>query len=183
MLEIRFHGRGGQGIVVGSGILGMAYFYEGYCVQFYPEFGVERRGAPVQVFLRVSDQKIKAHYNIYEPDHIVLFSNSLIDSVDVLNGLKAGGRILINSPKGPEEFDFDKKYKIATVDADLISLKNCLGNASSPIINAAVAGAFAKISGNVSIGAVLKAIEDSVPVKVEENKKSAMTAYDSVRMM
>ena len=72
MLEVRFHGRGGQGIVVGSSILGMTYFYECNQVQFFPEFGVERRGAPVQAFLRVSDSKIRTHYSILEPDHLNL---------------------------------------------------------------------------------------------------------------
>lgn len=182
MLEIRFHGRGGQGIVVGSGILGMAFFYEGNSVQYFPEFGVERRGAPVQAFLRVSDTKIKAHYNIYEPDHVILFDSALMNTVNVIDGLKTGGWILINSRKKPGEFSFDKKYRIATIDADGISLANRLGNTSSPIINAAVAGAFARVIGNISMDSLVKAVMESAPVKKEENVMSAKTAYEKVIM-
>jgi len=180
MLEVRFHGRGGQGIVVGSGILGNAYFFEGNQVQFFPEFGVERRGAPVQAFLRVSDSKIRTHYNISEPDHIILFDTGLITSVDVIKGLKEGGWILINSKKPPSEFEFDKKFKVATIDADGISLQNKLGSASSPITNAAIVGAFAKIIGNLKIESVLRAVRESVPAKIEENVVSAKTAYEKV---
>ena len=181
-MEIRFHGRGGQGIVVGSSILGMAFFYEGRSVQYFPEFGVERRGAPVQAFLRVADTKIKAHYNIYEPDHVILFDSALLNTVNVIEGLKTNGWLLINSRKAPDEFAFNKKYRVATIDADGISLKNNLGSAASPIINASVAGAFARIIGNVSIDSVVKAIMESVPVKVEENILAAKTAYEEVIM-
>lgn len=182
MLEIRFHGRGGQGIVVGSSILGMAFFHEGNQVQFFPEFGVERRGAPVHAFLRVSDSKIRAHYNIYEPDHVILFDSALLNTVNVIEGLKDGGWILINSRKGPGEFKFDKKYRIATIDADGISLQNKLGSAASPIINAAIAGAFARIMGNLRINSVTKAVMESVPAKIEENVRSAKTAFEKVLM-
>lgn len=182
MLEIRFHGRGGQGIVVGSSILGMAFFYAGNYVQFFPEFGVERRGAPVQAFLRVSGTKIKAHYNIYEPDHIILFDNALLNTVNVIEGLKDGGWILINSRRTPDEFKFDKKYRIATIDADGISLENGLGSAASPIINAAIVGAFARVIGNLAIDSVSKAVMESVPAKIEENVMSAKTAYEKVMM-
>jgi len=78
--------------------------YEGNHVQFFPEFGVERRGAPVQAFLRVSGSKIRSHYNIYEPDHVILFDNALLNTVNVIEGLKDGGWILINSRKAPDEF-------------------------------------------------------------------------------
>lgn len=181
MLEVRFHGRGGQGIVVGSGILGMAYFYEDNQVQYFPEFGVERRGAPVQAFLRVADSKIKTHYSIDQPDHVILFDTSLLQTVDVIKGLKSGGTILINSKKLPDEFNFDKKFRIATIDADGISLQNKLGNATSPIINAAIAGAFAKVIGNLKIDSVIKAVAESVPAKIQENIMSAKTAFEKVR--
>ena len=180
MLEVRFHGRGGQGIVVGSGILGMAYFYENNHIQFFPEFGVERRGAPVQAFLRVSDSKIRTHYSISEPDHLILFDCGLLDTINITKGLKRGGLILINSRKTPDCFKFDEEYKIATVDADKISLDNNLGNAASPIINAAIIGAFAKAIGNLKIDSVIKAITESVPTKINENILSAKTAFDKV---
>ena len=179
-MEIRFHGRGGQGIVVGSSILGMAFFYAGKEVQFFPEFGVERRGAPVQAFLRVSGNRIKAHYNIYEPDHIILFDSKLIDTIEIIAGLKPGGWVLINSRKAPPEYSFDTECRIATVDADGISLKNNLGNKASPIINAAIAGAFAKIVGSLSLEWIERSIQESVPAKVAENISSAREAYQKV---
>jgi len=182
MLEIRFHGRGGQGIVVGSSILGMAYFYSGNQVQFFPEFGVERRGAPLQAFLRVSGTKIREHYNIYEPDHIILFDSALLKSVNVAEGLKDGGWILINSRKAHGEFKFDNKYRIAIIDADGISLENKLGSEASPIINAAVAGAFARVVGNLPFDSVARAITECVPAKIEENIMSAKTAFEKVMM-
>ncbi len=180
MLEIRFHGRGGQGIVVGSGILGMAYFIRGDQVQYFPEFGVERRGAPVQAFLRISGTKVKAHYNIYEPDHVILFDKSIMHTVNVLEGLKPGGWVLINSRRRPDEFGIDSRYKVATIDADAISLENHLGNAASPIINAAVAGAFARIIGDLPIDMVVRSVRGSVPAKIEQNINSARTAYERV---
>lgn len=180
MTEVRFHGRGGQGIVVGCSIVGMVYFYEDYAVQFFPEFGVERRGSPVQAFLRVSDTKIREHFSIKEPDCVVLFDRSIMDSVNVTSGLKEGGMILINSKKSPDEFGFGKKFKVATIDADAISQKYKLGNAASPIINAAMAGAYAKMVGNLNIKSLTKAISESVPVKIEENIMSAATAYEKV---
>ncbi len=180
MVEIRLHGRGGQGIVIGSSILGMAFFLEGRSVQFFPEFGVERRGAPVQAFLRVGDTKIKAHYSIYEPDHVILFDYALFNRVKVTDGLKTNGWLLINSRKTPDEFAFGEKYRIATVDADGIALKNNLGSSASPIINSAIAGAFARIMGNVSLNSVAEAIMELVPSKVEENIASARSAFKEV---
>lgn len=182
MVEIRFHGRGGQGVVVGSSILGMSFFYEGDYVQFFPEFGVERRGSPLQAFLRVSKNKLKTHYNIYKPDHIVLFDTHLLGSVNVVEGLKDGGWILINSKRNPNEFDFDKKYRVATIDADGISLAHGLGSEASPIINASMVGAFARIIGTLSIDSVSKAVRESVPAKVDANVASAIDAFEKVIM-
>lgn len=180
MIEIRFHGRGGQGTVVGSGIIGTAFFNEGYQVQFFPEFGVERRGAPLQAFMRASDSKIKAHYNIYNPDHVVLFDSTLLQSQNITDGLKKGGWVLINSKKQPSDLNISSDYKVATIDADGISLDNRLGSAASPIINAAMSGAFAKMSGLVSLDSVIKSVRESVPAKIEENVKAACCAYESV---
>lgn len=181
-MEIRFHGRGGQGIVIGSNILGLTYFYSGKEVQFFPEFGVERRGAPVQAFLRVSNNKIKAHYNIYQPDHIILFDSKLLDSINITEGLKPGGWVLINSKKSPSEYSFKTNCRIATIDADNISISNKLGNETAPIINAAVAGAFTKIIGNLPFEHLIRSIKESVPTKIHENIASAKEAYERVIM-
>ncbi len=104
MIEVRFHGRGGQGAQVASKILAVSFFHEGFFVQSFPAFGVERRGAPVMAFLRVDQQPVLLRVNIYEPDHIVVLDPTLIGAVDVTSGLKPKGWILINSGQPPEAF-------------------------------------------------------------------------------
>jgi pyruvate ferredoxin oxidoreductase gamma subunit/2-oxoisovalerate ferredoxin oxidoreductase gamma subunit len=91
MQEIRFHGRGGQGTVVASILLAKAFFKAGYDVQTFPLFGVERRGAPVEAYLRLDKQKILTRNNVYTPDHVVVQDAKLLQSVDVTRGLKPGG--------------------------------------------------------------------------------------------
>src|SRR4030042_5189811 len=102
MIEIRFHGRGGQGAVVASKVLAVAFFHESLSVQSFPGFGGERRGAPVMAFLRVDNQPILLRVNIYEPDHIVVLDPTLIGAIDVTSGLRPKGWILINSSHPPE---------------------------------------------------------------------------------
>lgn len=183
MLELRFHGRGGQGIVVGTTILGEAYFITGKTVQFFPEFGTERRGSPVQAFLRVADDRIRCRYSIYEPDHVILFDTSILKAVNITSGLKENGWILINSKKAPEEFGFSGKWRVATIDADRISLKYGLGGEASPIINAAMTGAFAGLIGKIPAEAVEEAVRRSVPVKHEQNAAAAAEAFSEARKM
>ena len=97
MVEIRFHGRGGQGTVVTSKILADAISKEGNYVQAYPEFGVERRGAPVFAFIRIDNKPIYDKSRIYEPDHVVVVEPTLVEAIDVTEGLKEGGTIIVNS--------------------------------------------------------------------------------------
>ena len=182
MLQIRLHGRGGQGAVVGCSIIGMAYFIENHQVQFFPEFGVERRGAPVQAFLRVSKDKILENFQIKKPDHLIIFDEGLIDKINVTKGLKKGGKILINSKKKPCQFNFSSDFKVATINADKISIENNLGTANAPIINCAIAGAFAKVMGNLQLKSLIESITQSVPSKVNENINAAKTAFESVIM-
>jgi pyruvate ferredoxin oxidoreductase gamma subunit/2-oxoisovalerate ferredoxin oxidoreductase gamma subunit len=91
MLEIRFHGRGGQGTVVATILLAKAFFDAGYAVQSFPLFGVERRGAPVEAYLRVDTREIRLRTNVYRPDHLVVLDLTLLQAIDVTQGLKAGG--------------------------------------------------------------------------------------------
>ncbi|MFH1757891.1 MAG: 2-oxoacid:acceptor oxidoreductase family protein, partial [Pseudomonadota bacterium] len=97
MIEIRIHGRGGQGAVIASEVLASAFFKEGKFVQAFPAFGVERRGAPVTAFTRVDDQPIRIRNFIYEPDHIIILDPTLIESTQVDSGLKENGWIIINT--------------------------------------------------------------------------------------
>jgi len=178
MIEIRFHGRGGQGTVVASKILADAITKEGNYVQAYPEFGVERRGAPVYAFIRIDDKPIYDKSRIYEPDHVVVVESTLVEAIDVTEGLKEGGWIIVNSDKRPEELNFSDKYKVATVNATDIALKHNLGTRAAPIVNTAIVGGVVKILGLAKIDSVLEAVREGVPLKPEENVKAAREAYE-----
>ncbi len=181
MIEVRFHGRGGQGAVVASKALAVAFFHEGFYVQSFPAFGVERRGAPVMAFLRVDRQPILLRVNIYEPDHIIVLDPTLIGAVDVTSGLKPNGWILINSHHPPEFFNHLKPFRIATVDATSIAIRNSLGSRTNPIVNTAILGAFSKITGLVGIDSVALSIREELTIKKEENAKAAREAYQEVK--
>ena len=178
MLEIRFHGRGGQGAVIASKILACAFFAEGKYVQAFPQFGVERRGAPVQAFLRVDAGKIRIRNAVYTPDHLIVLDPNLIEQVDVTAGFKDGGWVLVNSAKTPASFAKLAGLNVATVDASRIAIDNRLGSASSPIVNTAILGAFARVTGLVGIDSIKAAIGGEVPIKPEANAEAAQQAYD-----
>ncbi len=182
MIEVRFHGRGGQGAVVASKVLAVAFFHEGFHVQSFPSFGVERRGAPVMAFLRVDQQPIQLRVNIYEPDHIVVLDPTLIGAVDVTSGLKPKGWVLINSHQFPEFFSHLKGFRIASVEATSIAIRNGLGSRTNPIVNTAILGAFSKMTGLISIDSVTLAIREEIPGKKNENAKAAREAYEEVRI-
>jgi len=182
MVEIRIHGRGGQGAVVASKILATAVFKEGKYVQSFPAFGVERRGAPVTAFTRIDDQPIRLRCEIYHPDHLVILDHTLIEAIDVIGGLKSKGWILINTHKDPEDFPVFSKYRVATVDANAIAVKHHLGTKTTPIVNTAILGAFSKVTQIVGIEAVLAAIEDEVPLRKQENIAATREAYETVRI-
>jgi 2-oxoisovalerate ferredoxin oxidoreductase gamma subunit len=178
MIEIRFHGRGGQGTVVASKILADAITKEGNYVQAYPEFGVERRGAPVYAFIRIDDKPIYDKSRIYEPDHVVVVEPTLVEAIDVTEGLKEGGWIIVNSDKRPEDLYFPVKYKVATIDATDIALKHKLGTRAAPIVNTAIVGAVIKILRLTRIESVLEAVREGVPIKPEENVKAARESFE-----
>ena len=179
MIEIRFHGRGGQGTVVASKILADALAKEGNSVQAYPEFGVERRGAPVFSFIRIDNKPIYDKSRIYNPDHVVVVDPTLVEAIDVTEGLKDGGLIIINSDKKPEHFKFPAKFRVATVNATGIAVRHKLGTLAAPIVNTAIVGAVVKILGLTKLESLLKAIDDALPTKPEDNKKAAQEAYEN----
>jgi len=180
MIEIRTHGRGGQGSVIASEILADAFFREGKFVQAFPAFGVERRGAPVMAFTRVSESEIRERCQIYEPDHLVVLDAILIETVKITDGLKEGGWIVINTSGSLENSDLTKRYQVATIDANAIAIKYRLGSRAAPIVNTAIVGAFAGATGLVGIDAVQEAIEELVPIKKKENAQAAQEAYEKV---
>lgn len=180
MIEIRFHGRGGQGAVIGSKVLAVAIFSEGQFVQSFPAFGVERRGAPVTAFLRIDKEFINLRNEIYAPDHIIVLDPTLMMNDSIFAGLKKGGWVLVNSKHSISNSKL-KENKLAYVDASSIALKNKLGSATSPIVNTAILGAFAKITGLCSIDSVCEAIKKGVPVKPDANAAAAREAYSGVK--
>lgn len=178
MVEIRMHGRGGQGAVVACKILASALFKEGKFAQSFPAFGVERRGAPVQAFIRVDDKPINLRTQIYEPDLLVVLDPTLLKTVDVTAGLKSGGKILINSAFPPSKMNLPDKFIVRTFDASKIAMEHRLGSRSQPIVNTAILGAFSRFTDLVKIGPILEAIKESAPVKPEANAAAALEAFE-----
>lgn len=180
MIEIRFHGRGGQGAVVASTILASACFIGGQYCQAFPAFGVERRGAPVEAYIRVDREKVRLRTNVYTPDHVLVLDPTLIEVADVTRGLKPGSTLLLNTDLPADYYKQFAEFAVATVDASRIALQHGLGSRTHPIVNTAMLGAFARISGMVSLDAVCAAIIEEVPAAIEANQASARTAYDSL---
>jgi len=166
---------------VASKVLAVAFFHEGFHVQSFPAFGVERRGAPVMAFLRVDQQFIHLRVNIYKPDHIVVLDPTLIGTIDVTSGLKQNGWIIINSHQSLEEFNTLKGFRTATVDATSIAIRNGLGSRTNPIVNTAILGAFSKVTGLIGIDSVALSIREEIPGKKNENAKAAREAYQEVK--
>ncbi len=183
MQEIRFHGRGGQGTVVASIILAKAFFKAGYYVQTFPVFGVERRGAPVEAYLRLDEKKILIRSNLYAPDHVVVQDAKLLAYVDVTRGLKPGGWVLLNASGFPEDLSPFEGFRLAAVDAADIALKNRLGTRTQPIINTAMIGAFARVFGGPPLEMVAAAIEEEIPMKQAANRSEERRAHDAVRFI
>lgn len=126
LIEIRWHGRGGQGAKTASLLLADAAFNTGKFIQGFPEYGPERMGAPITAYNRISDERITIHSNIYEPDYVVVVDDTLLESVDVTAGLKEDGAIVINTTKSPDEVrPLLKGYngKVCTIDAKTISIE------------------------------------------------------------
>ncbi len=181
MFEIRFHGRGGQGAVTATELFALAAFLEGKEVQSFPEFGVERRGAPVKAFCRISNGKIIIHSGIYEPDCVVVFDISLIKTIDVIAGLKKNGWLVLNTEQLPENFRHLGLFKIATIDATGIAIRHKLGSETAPIVNTTILGAVAKVTGAVKIESLLKAIEEKIDKKIDDNIRACEEAYEKAQ--
>ena len=179
MIEIRFHGRGGQGAVTASKLLADACFKEGMDVQSFPFFGVERRGAPVTAFTKIDSKPIRIKSSVYTPDYVIVLDPSLLGAVDVEVGLKEGGKVLVNMGKDPRS-KLRSQNHVSSVDATQIAIDNRLGSRNAPVVNSSILGAFCKISGLFSIDTLEKSIREMAPAKKEENVKAARKAYESV---
>jgi len=184
LVEIVFHGRGGQGAVTAANLLVAAALDDGNKgVQAFPFFGAERRGAPVRAFARISGEEIHLRSEIYNPDIVIILDESIMDIVDVLKGLKNHGKVLINTTKESKDFSFSKKFNVATVDATGIALKHGILVGGIPVVNTPILGAVPKILDRVT----LKSIQNIVRGKwkgelSEKNVKATQDAFDKVEV-
>lgn len=176
MIEIKFHGRGGQGAVTAAELLAKAAFEDGKYCQAFPFFGVERRGAPVMAFARIDDKFITPRQYVYDADYVVVLDPTLLSAVDVMHGLKEGGKVIVNSHKSAKALGL--KGDVRVVDATKIALE-VIGK---PIVNTVMLGAFAKASHLVSLQAVQKVVQARFPGKVgESNAEAVKRAYEGLQ--
>jgi len=182
--EIRFHGMGGQGAVMGALIFAEALFSEGKYAQKIPVYGGERRGGSVTVFLRIDDKPVRRTCGIYEPDCIVVLDPILSKSEDVTEGLKRGGVAVLNNAKSPKDVDLGVKLsKLATVDATGISIE-LFGERAIPITNTTMLGALSRTTGWVKLESLFEPIKKAFPGKIgESNVLAARLGYERVKLM
>ena len=173
MYEIRIHSRGGQGGVTAARLLALAAIHDGKYATACPFYGAERRGAPIVSFVRIDDKPIKVYSQIKKPDMVVVLDASVMDVVDVMQGIKKGGRVFVNSAH-KKEFNDVSSYH---VDLTGIALKEKLVVAGSPILNTPVLGALAKM-GIISADSAKKAIREMF--SDERNVKAAEVAYQEM---
>jgi len=181
--EIRWHGRGGQGVVTANEILAGAALLEGKFMKAFPEFGPERMGAPIRAFARVSTDPIRVHSQVYFPDYVIVLDPTLIGAVNVLEGLKPSGKLIVNSPLSKS----DLKKELGT-DADVHSVdasKIALETIGRPLANTAMLGALVKASGVVDLASVEQELRIKLggklpPKVVDANVLSVKRAFEEV---
>jgi 2-oxoacid:acceptor oxidoreductase gamma subunit (pyruvate/2-ketoisovalerate family) len=180
LLEIRFHGRGGQGAVTTAELLARAAVSEEKYAQAFPSFGPERRGAPVMAFCRVSDKKILCRYQVKEPDMVVVLDPSLLDVLDPTKGLKRDGCLVVNSELTPKQLKEKHKYncKVACVDASKIAKEIIKLN----ITNTAMLGVLLKASGAVRFESLTEPFKERFGKVAENNLKACRKAFDETVM-
>ncbi len=173
MFEIRIHSRGGQGGVTAARLLALAAIHDGKYATAAPFYGAERRGAPIVSFVRIDDKPIRICSQIKKPDMVIVLDATVMEIVDVLQGLKPGGRVLVNS----QQKKVFSGYSSSNVDLTGIALRENLVVSGSPILNTPVIGALAKM-GIVSADSAKKAIREMFAD--ERNVKAAETAYQEM---
>jgi 2-oxoisovalerate/pyruvate ferredoxin oxidoreductase gamma subunit len=183
-IEIRFHGRGGQGIVTASALLSQAFFTEGKYPRSVPLYGPQRRGAPVTVFLRVGESEISQRSWVYNPNYVVVLDDSLIEIASVTEGMPADGTILVNTSKSDRDaLRLATSYVVAGVDADEIAYRLKLGGPPYPRINTLLLAAFAKITGLVSLESVIQAAKDRFPPRDDRMETGMREAYERATLL
>ena len=177
MIEIRLHGRGGQGAVTASRIIATAAYEEGKYSQAIPMYGTERRGAPLTAFVRIDDVRVRERELVHNPEISIVLDPLIAKQQAVVDSLKPGGLVLLNTAYPPEEVKIGGDFKVATVDATTIALET-LGR---PITNTAILGAFAKVTGLLKVESIEKAIVKQFPGRIGElNITAIRMSYDEV---
>lgn len=176
MIEIRFHGRGGQGAVTSAELTALAAIEQGKYAQAFPSFGPERRGAPVMAFVRVSDEPIRTREKIYEPDIVVVLDPTLLDIVNVASGLKEDGIVVLNTSKSAEEVREVSgiSSKLALVDARRIAIETM----GIPITNTTLLGAMLKATDLLPLSALEGPLQDRFGRIAGKNIQASQRAYE-----
>jgi len=182
MLEIRWHGRGGQGAVTAAILLAQAVIKEGKYAQSFAQFGPERRGAPVTAFTRINDNPIHIRSQIYNPDILIVLTPTLMTTTNITEGWKENGSIIINTAKHAEEIKnaFNVKGLTATVDATKIALEEL----KAPIVNTAILGSVVRATDLVELESVNNAVNERFSgIIAERNLKAVRRAYDETQVV
>jgi 2-oxoacid:acceptor oxidoreductase gamma subunit (pyruvate/2-ketoisovalerate family) len=169
MIEIRFQGRGGQGVVIASETFARACFEANMYPQCYSVFGGERRGAPVAAYVRISDRKIHLKCDIEKPNHLVIFDPSLFSEREIAEQVVKGGTLLINAEE-VQMSDILREYKVGKINAFEISRRNGLG-------------AYVGLTKIVDLPVLLNSIRQSIPSEVEKNMEAAKEGYEKVALL
>ena len=186
LFEVRWHGRGGQGAKTAAQFLAEAALDAGKFIQAFPEYGPERAGAPIRTYTRISDHPINIHSGVTNPEVVIVIDPSLLDSIDVTEGLGENGVLVVNTDQSPEEIKKKTSFnkgKVATCDATKISLE-ILG---IPMPNTPMLGALLKVVSLVSLEKIETQVRNKFlkkigPEKTEANIKAIRRAYEEVRV-
>ena len=181
MVEIRFHGRGGQGGVTSAEILAISAINSGKYAQAFPSFGPERRGAPVVAFSRISDQKILNRTKVYEPDIVVVLDPSVMTIVNVVEGLKHNGKLVVNTIKSSDEIKEEvgrNDIIVGTVNATRIAL-DIIGR---PITNIVMLGALLKVEPLIKLESIFEPLQERFGKIADKNIEASKLAYDQVKI-
>jgi pyruvate ferredoxin oxidoreductase gamma subunit len=177
MIQIRIHGRGGQGVVTAAELIAIAAFKNGKQAQAFPSFGVERTGAPVEAYARIDDKPIIVREQIYQPDILIIQDSTLLDIMDVTKGCTKKTTVIINTTKAKADLKINlPKNNIYTIDATKIALEIIGKN----IVNTVIIGAFAKATGLVNLNSLRQAITEKFAGRdelINKNIKAVEQAY------
>ena len=180
MIEIRFHGRGGQGAVTSAELLANAAIAEGKCAQSFPSFGPERRGAPVLAFARINDTKIYLREQVYEPDIALVLDPALLDVVNVAEGMKPDGIIIINTAADPDKLRAERGFscQVGTVDAQNIALEVL----KRPIVNTTMLGAAIKARNLVDLKSMKEPLDNRFGPIAPRNYTVMERAFNEIKI-